>query len=492
MADGSIAGAEPRKSEPINSSTIPPAAQKGLEAAAAADASKTVDAKVREPLRELIDKLERTQLLVARVDPALASVIKSISERAGIPGRLEDPGFRTRVAYATQDVEKLVGPIAGMQGGLREEMTRLAATSPGLRNERMQELVRSTPTIDDRSLVRDIRKAASEITRGYDQNSTELQSKVDVLEHRVRLSTRAPVEGATRSGPENAATRQASDEARGPATANGSATHPGAQANSETLSTRKQVEPEIKHVIQPRADLQAATQAVALDQGQPVRGAGATFAIMAALRKPEPTAAAPWDQNLTPLAGRLAKYMETAQSNRDEAAYTAAERSGEMAAKALQAFANGPGAGIMAKISAASKADPDGMAGVVAGMREGGQYADLRRSFNADMAREKGLAGAVDRAATAVGQYGRDRTAADGIAAGLGTADAITARFGKLDAEIGKAASGAPGRKDGKSQMEELGEKAADLASKAMEAIKAAFRRTPGPEHRPSGPSASM
>ena len=38
--------------------------------------------------------------------------------------------------------------------------------------------------------------------------------------------------------------------------------------------------------------------------------------------------------------------------------------------------------------------------------------------------------------------------------------------------------------------MEELGEKAAELASKALDAIKAAFKRTPGSEHRPSEPSA--
>ena len=65
-------------------------------------------------------------------------------------------------------------------------------------------------------------------------------------------------------------------------------------------------------------------------------------------------------------------------------------------------------------------------------------------------------------------------------------------KTGKLDAEIGKAASEAPSRKDGQSQMGELGEKAADLASKAMEAIKTAFRRTPAQEHRPSEPSPSM
>ncbi len=75
---------------------------------------------------------------------------------------------------------------------------------------------------------------------------------------------------------------------------------------------------------------------------------------------------------------------------------------------------------------------------------------------------------------------------ADGTAAGRADATAITARFAKLDAEVGKAASETPSRKDGKSQMEELGEKAAELASKAVEAVRAAFKRTPGPEHQPS------
>ena len=165
---------------------------------------------------------------------------------------------------------------------------------------------------------------------------------------------------------------------------------------------------------------------------------------------------------------------------------------GQAAVQALRAFANGPGASIMNKIQEASKTDPDGAAGVAAGMREGGPYADLRRTFNAELLKEKGLAAALDRASAAVSQYGADRTAADGIAAGRADATNITARFAKLDAEVGKAASETPGRKDGKSQMEELGEKAAELASKAIEAVKAAFKRTPSNEQRPSaGPSLS-
>lgn len=97
-----------------------------------------------------------------------------------------------------------------------------------------------------------------------------------------------------------------------------------------------------------------------------------------------------------------------------------------------------------------------------------------------------GLAGTLDRASAAVSQYGADRTRADGIAEARGDVTAIAARFAKLDAEVGKAASETPGRKDGKSQMEELGEKAAELAGKAVEAVKAAFKRAPAAEQGPS------
>ena len=211
---------------------------------------------------------------------------------------------------------------------------------------------------------------------------------------------------------------------------------------------------------------------------------------MSALRKEEPTTPAPWDKQLTPLKSRVAQYVERAQANEEEVSLRAAERSGQAAVQALQAFATGPGASIMSKIQAASKADPDGAAGVAAGMREGGPYADLRRTFNADLLKEKGLVTALDRASAAVKQYGVDRTVADGIAAGRAEATTITARFAKLDAEVGKAASETPSRKDGKSQMEELGEKAAELASKAIDAVKAAFKRTPSAGQQPSaGPS---
>jgi len=486
MADGSIGGAEPRKTEPSAASSPPPVAQRGpeaaeprLTAAGVHAAGKADEAKAKEPLRELIDKLGRTQEMVTHVDPALAATIRGITDTVGIPGRVEEPMFRTKVAYALQDAEKLVGPVVNLPQGVREEMTRLAATSPGLQNERMQELMRNTATLDDRGLVRVIRRDAAEIARASDQASPDMQSKVEVLENRARLSGHPEVAQQTATNSPDANNSKNA--------AVGGTAQQSVQAEVMAKVIGHASELPSRQVLNTATHQQATT-----DQIKPQQGLGATFAIMSALRKPEPASPAPWDQQLTPLKGRVARYMETAQANEEEAGLRAAERSGQAAVQALRAFANGPGASIMGKIQAAGKTDAEGAAGVAAGMREGGPYADLRHTFNAGLLREKGLASALDSVSAAVSQYGADRTVADGIAAGRADATVITARFAKLDAEVGKAASETPSRKDGKSQMEELGEKAAELASKAVEAVRAAFKRTPGPEQQPSaGPSPS-
>ena len=411
----------------------------------------------RDPIHDLIDKLQRSQGMVASVDPALGASIRAVAAQAEMPSRVDDPMFRTKVAYALQDVEKLAGPSVRirMPDGLRTEMAALAATSPGLQNERMQALMQGTATMDDRSLVRLIRRDATLIARAFDQTSAHLQSKVEGLENQTRSGRRAEPVAAAPAPPVTPAVPVAA-----------------------TTTPRQ-------------ADAQAPATPVPASAAEPVVGRHAaqqhpTFAIMAALRKPELASPAPWDQQLTPLKGRIARYTEAAQANEEEAGLRAAEQSGQAAVQALRAFAHGPGAGIMGKIQAAGKADPDGLAGVVSGMHEGGPYAGLRRTFNADLVRERGLAGALDRASAAVGQYGADRTRADGIAEARGDTAAITARFAKLDAEIGKAASETPGRKDGKNQMEELGEKAAELARVAVEAVKAAFKRPPAAEQGPS------
>lgn len=506
MADGGIVGAEPRTADSAASTATPPKATtaeagRGISAAGTAAAG-TVDEKgqaTRDPIRDLVDKLERARLMVERADVPLAASIKGIAATAGTPSALDDAKVRTRVAYALQDIEKLAGPVAGVPQALREEMARLAQTYPGLRHEGMQELVRATPGIADRGLVRDIRVTAASISAERDQDSPDAQSRVDVLANRVSVATRADVLAPT-AEKEEARDRGPTDKT-GPAVAE--ADQPG--ANARTSSER-----DVRAGA--RASLPARTEAATgpatvppavQQQQQPAAmqlsgGQFATSAIMSALRRQEPinpAAPAPWDRQLTPLKERIAGFMERGQVNRDETALQAAERSGEAAARALQAFAHGPGAAVMGKVQAAGRTDPNGEAGVVAGMREGGPYQDLRREFDAELGRDKALAAALDRAAAAVGQYGTDRAAADGIAAKRADAAAVTARFERLDAEVGAAAATTPSRNEGKSQLgdlaDKLGDKAAELAKRAAEALRAAFGRGPGAGAQPSGPSPS-
>jgi len=147
----------------------------------------------RDPIHDLIDKLQRSQTMVALVDPALGASIRAAVAQVDMPGRVDDLMFRTKVAYALQDVEKLAGPSVTirMPDGLRTEMTTLAATSPGLRNERMQALLQGTATMDDRSLVRLIRRDAALIARAFEQTSADLQGKVEGLENQARSGRRA-------------------------------------------------------------------------------------------------------------------------------------------------------------------------------------------------------------------------------------------------------------------------------------------------------------
>ena len=77
-------------------------------------------------------------------------------------------------------------------------MHRLAGTAPGLENERMQELVRGSHLLHDKSLLTDIRKMAWDIGARVEQKGPEIDSRVDALENRVRLAMR--IDGSL-SGP---------------------------------------------------------------------------------------------------------------------------------------------------------------------------------------------------------------------------------------------------------------------------------------------------
>ena len=146
----------------------------------------------RDPVLDLVQRLQAAASVLGDRDVGLVKGINQLASQAAEPGRAEQPLFRTHVAYALQDMERIVGAgSTAMPAELRAEMTRLAATSPGLENRQMEALVRGTPDIADRGLVRDVRRAAALVAgMGPDQNTLEVREQIEVLENRVRLAAR--------------------------------------------------------------------------------------------------------------------------------------------------------------------------------------------------------------------------------------------------------------------------------------------------------------
>jgi hypothetical protein len=434
------------------------------------DAKQSADSTSRrDPILDLITRLDRDAATIAARDPDLSRTVRQIAEAAARPGRTDDPAFRTRVAYALQDMEKLGGPIATVPPGLREEMSRLAVTAPGLQNERVQALMRATPTMDDARLVRDVRSLARDTVReGADQNSQGIGDRIDALENRVRLAPSSP--GAT-SNPDPRAVQQDSRADRpGPTNSEtAQATRsPGNLSDAEKLVpnfTRTEETPKARS-----GGDQPAPQATITG-----RGPGIAARALAALARHVMQENPSWERAPTSVADRSERHENLFQQRRDEATIQGADKSQRAALDALQAFSNGPGAGILTKIQDAAKTEPGGVQAVLSEMREGGRFAGLRSRFNADLALERGTAAAWEKMASSLQQYGADRSAVAAVGARQNNAGVLEARFEKLDAEIGKAASIIPSRHDGKSVMDDLGEKVREILDRAVNAVKAAF-----------------
>ena len=421
----------------------------------------------RDPIHDLVTRLDRDASTIAAKDPDLSRTIHQLAQTAGQqPERTQDAAFRTRVAYALQDMEKLGGPISSVPQGLREEMGRLAVTAPGLQNDRLQEMMRATPSMDDARLVGDIRKLAVNVgARAADQNSPDIRDRVETLENRVRL----------------AATAQAAAPAVDPSTTQGSRTSPASaaatspqQAARSPGSQPEENEPSwTKQGREPQAP--TANSPVSPQATVTGRGPGVVAQALAALARNVQQENPNWDRQPTSVADRSERHENVFQQRRDEATIQGAEKSQRAALEAIQAFASGPGSSILTKIQDAAKTEPGGMQAVLSEMREGGRFAGLRSQFNADLVMERGAAAAWEKMAGGLQQYGADRAAVAAIGARQNNAAALEGRFEKLDAEIGKATSAIPSKQDGKSVLDDLGEKLKEVLDRAVSAVKAAF-----------------
>lgn len=149
----------------------------GEELTRARDHLSTVDLLAR--LEEHRPQIEATDpQLVVRIDRVANAFLDNPHER------LRDPKFKTDLAYVLQDAEKVIGPVR-VDKDLRDELTRLAASSPGLKNEQMRSLLQMTQPLDDPELVARLREKAAEIAAKSNQTTKAVQGEIFALSFEV-------------------------------------------------------------------------------------------------------------------------------------------------------------------------------------------------------------------------------------------------------------------------------------------------------------------
>ena len=132
----------------------------------------------------------------------------------------------------------------------------------------------------------------------------------------------------------------------------------------------------------------------------------------------------------------------------------------------------------MNRIREAARSEPGGMATVLSEMREGGRFADLRQQFNNALQTERGVTAAYDTAAAALARYGQNRTEIEQVIARRPDAANLSPKFEQMDTQIGEAAASTASRRDGKTMVDDLAQKAAELLRRAVDTVRSAFGRS--------------
>ena len=439
-----------------------PSAQQPGQNADTTKPEKPADA-AQSVLKEIADKLREAAPSVASIDKQLAHNVERLAAGIGDPVRTNQRSFQHELAYAVQDVEKVGGSKLPLSDHARGAVTKLAESAPGLENRRLTELLSSTTVIGDCKLVNDIRRAANDIGRQADQNTTHIRDRIDVLENRARVAERATAfteaPQPSRPATETSAKQVAAD--------------PSEKPSQQPNQTRRQ-----DFGGRPNSDKPIIVET------------GFTGALMDGIfRAMRPLAGngSPLEPAAQPFGSRLAAFED---KTRDDQTLRGAERSGRAALDALEGFRTGEGAAVMNRINEAAKTDPGGMAGVLSEMRDGGKFADLRQQFNSALSDERGASAAYDKAASSLVRYGEDRKSVEQIIAKRPDATNLSAKFEAMDQEIGKAASEVPSRRDGKNMLDDLSKQVAEMLQRAFEGVRNMFRGATAGASQGASPSA--
>lgn len=434
-------------------------------------------------IKQAVDQLRASLPKLQETNPAYASGLNNFLQSADDPVRLNQAEFQHRIAYAVKDVERMTGPFEKLDGDARQQIAILSMSSPGLKNGRVETLLSEANSSVDTPLRNDIRRTAIEIGKQADQDTPQIQSQLEALENRVRLSPSAPA--AQPPAPPGTEATNTPPLAPG---LDASGRPAGAAQSAGAQSPSSQPSAPTGDNWQARADQQQARQSQVNQETYSQAGAGAAIAstMLRGFQKlGEAIPPPPWEAMTTSFGDRLKNFETRQQARSDQKVIDGLEQSGANALSALQSLTNNEGAAMMSRVNQAARSDPNGFEGVLAEMRPGGKYAALRQQFNVAINDEKGFAAAYDKAVEAVGQYASDRKAASPIVARGSDAVAVTARLEALEQNVGERMAGIPSLSDGKTMLEDLRKQAAEVFKAIADGIKNLFQRA-SPSASPS------
>ena len=424
-----------------------------------ADASKpaAVNPAQPDPIRDVLTKLAANIDQLPEAAKALGNRVRELESQSD-PVRLNQKSVHHEVAYAAQDFEKATGKQLNLSSVERAEVTKLAGSAPGLENERMLDLLRGTAQVGDAAVVREIRRSALEIARQSNQGTPETQSRIDMLETKVRTASRpTEISGDVAQKAEQIGPSQTKDSSNGIRNDKSQENNPDARGSRNSANS-----------IEPSGAQSAVLRGGVLDTlAAALRGNGRT------------DAAAPWDPQTSPFGDRVKAFQAKVDARDQDRVIGRVENSARAAVDALDGFRNTEGAAIMNRIQTAARADPGGMTAVLSEMKQGGRFGDLRQAFDKALIDDKGFTQAYDKAASALARYGEGREKVEQIIAKRPDAANLTAKFEELDGKLGDRASSIPSRNDGKNMLDDISKTVAEIIQRATDTIRAAFSRAP-------------
>ena len=481
-ADGSL---DPEATAAAIKAKAEPAAPKA-EAPAAASPASTAPA---DPLRGVVAQMAAQAGKLQQQAPDLAKTIASLDASLSSPDALRHEGLRTRIAWAIMDYERSTGTKLALPEDLRREMEERMVSYPGLRNPRAQAMLRETAAMSSVDLVRQVRRVVCNIAKARDQDTPEIADQLQTLDTKIRVMSGAVAPEKPAAAPV-AATPATPPAKAAPAVEGGSTVAaspgPGVQAEVRTDAEGKQDGGAKAGAAKPPAQEAAAGQT-----GGTARKSLANHLLSRV--KPAPSDGhPPWERITSGLAERLERMEEGIADRRTARTVADAESAGRAAMTAVEAFVSGPGRNLLERVQTAAAREPGGLDSVIKEMRQGGKHAGLRTEFD-EAIRTPGFARSYDQAIKAIGRYGELRQAQMQEFGRRGIDPAKAEAFERIDASLGEDAARIPGREGGKSALQELAAKTAEVFMAAVGKVRAmvsgavsAARATTSPSPSPS------